>query len=303
MQKKISYIQKLFIRILVLFIPSKSTRNSIRLALLELGFKETLNRISKIKKDNTLKNFKYYLSIVATIKDEAQYINEWIEFYKLQGIDHFYIYDNDSSDNLEEVLTPYIKENYVTYIKYPGKNMQYKIYNDALEKFKTESKWLAPLDIDEFVYAPNHETIKTYLKENEKYNQICIKWLTYGSSGLEKQPEGLVIENFKMREKASCQTMKSIIQATNAILMFVHKHSVLGLTKNSPVEEIRCNHYYTKSKEEFINKKMVRGSSVDNITYTITSFEKHDKNEISDPMPIEIVDKIKENLNNKQDKK
>ena len=40
------------------------------------------------------------LSLTLIVKNEAFYIKEWIEFHRMIGVTHFYIYDNESSDDL-----------------------------------------------------------------------------------------------------------------------------------------------------------------------------------------------------------
>ena len=41
----------------------------------------------------------YYLSIVAIFKNESWILKEWIEHYLNQGVDHFFLIDNGSTDN------------------------------------------------------------------------------------------------------------------------------------------------------------------------------------------------------------
>lgn len=43
-----------------------------------------------------------YLSLAAIIKNEAPYIREWVCFYYLNGVEKFYLYDNESEDNFRE---------------------------------------------------------------------------------------------------------------------------------------------------------------------------------------------------------
>lgn len=68
------------------------------------------------------------LSFVAIIKNEAPYIIEWIEYHRLVGVEKFYIYDNGSTDNIKDILTPYISNNTVVYHEFPGKEMQLSAY-------------------------------------------------------------------------------------------------------------------------------------------------------------------------------
>lgn len=50
------------------------------------------------------------------------------------GVDKFYIYDNDSTDRLKDVLRPYIEAGIAEYIYYPKKQSQTYMCNDAIKK-------------------------------------------------------------------------------------------------------------------------------------------------------------------------
>ena len=41
----------------------------------------------------------YYSSICAIFKDEARFLREWLEYHRLIGIEHFYLYNNFSTDD------------------------------------------------------------------------------------------------------------------------------------------------------------------------------------------------------------
>jgi hypothetical protein len=55
-----------------------------------------------------------YLSICATFKDEAPYLPEWTEFHRRVGVEHFFLYDNLSTDGSREVLEPWVHAGLVT---------------------------------------------------------------------------------------------------------------------------------------------------------------------------------------------
>ena len=96
--------------------------------------------------------FLHDLSIVAILKCEAPYLKEWLDYHLLAGVDHFYLYDNDSPDNQAEVAAPYVKAGLVDYIPASGKMMQYAVYNDAIKRFRFFSRYFAIIDGDEFIY-------------------------------------------------------------------------------------------------------------------------------------------------------
>ncbi len=69
------------------------------------------------------------LALVLIAKNEAPYLEEWINFHFKQGVSHFFIYDNDSTDNTYEILKPFVDSGAVTYRKIKGSCRQYDAYN------------------------------------------------------------------------------------------------------------------------------------------------------------------------------
>ena len=96
--------------------------------------------------------FLYDLAVVAILKNEGHYLKEWLDYHLLAGVEHFYLYDNDSTDNQAEVVAPYVAAGLVDYIPAPGKAMQMPVYNDAVKKFKFFCRYMAFIDGDEFIY-------------------------------------------------------------------------------------------------------------------------------------------------------
>ena len=66
----------------------------------------TISSITKIEGIDSSND----ISIVLIVKNEARYIREWLEYHFLIGVDHVYIYDNDSTDGIHALLAPYIKK-------------------------------------------------------------------------------------------------------------------------------------------------------------------------------------------------
>ena len=66
------------------------------------------------------RKYPFYLTLCAIAKNEGRYLQEWIEYHKMLGVEKFFIYDNDSADNTLEILQPYIDANLVEYCYFPG---------------------------------------------------------------------------------------------------------------------------------------------------------------------------------------
>ena len=203
----------------------------------------------RLKKENN--NFKNYFSIALIIKNEAKYIQEWIEYHLLVGVDKFYIYDNESKDDLKKVLKPYIDQGIVEYIHFPGKHRQIYMCNDAIKRAEKESKWLALIDTDEFIVPLSEDSIPKILKRFEDSPGIEVNWLLYGSNGELKQREGLVIERFKTHSKPSFRVnrnVKTICNPRTVLQSSIHVHKYFGNLKS-----VNTNH--TKNKIPFLERE------------------------------------------------
>lgn len=135
------------------------------------------------------------LSIVAIIKNEGQYIEEWVRYHIVAGVQKFYLYNNDSSDNTEEVLKKYIDAGYVNLIPFPGVAMQLLAYNDAIYRFKHKTRYMAIIDADEFLYSCNtsmsvRDEVADIFSSFPQAGGIAVNWRMFGSSGLLKKPIG-----------------------------------------------------------------------------------------------------------------
>ena len=60
-----------------------------------------------------------YLSVGAIFRDEADYLQEWIEFHRLVGVERFFLYDNGSVDDWRTVLAPYMRDGIVDVHDWP----------------------------------------------------------------------------------------------------------------------------------------------------------------------------------------
>ena len=225
--------------------------------------------------------FLYDLAVVAIMKNEAPYVKEWLDYHLLAGVDHFFIYDNGSEDNLEEVLQPYIDAELVTYIDYPGKGMQMDAYNDAIENFKFYCRYMAFIDADEFIFPRSGlsipEMVDDFLLHREQFGGLEISWLQYGSNGQKTADltRG-VLERFTLRKSQAEKSTKPILNPRQVDYMWTPHFAVLfgnvvhfgqnfiNVCMNSQfnlAKLISINHYVLKSFEEFVARKNLGSAS------------------------------------------
>ena len=242
----------------------------------------------KFKHEHGKTRKRVYLSIACIIKDEAEYIEEWLDFYLSQGVERFYIFDNDSTDQIKEVLKKYIEKEQVVYIYFPGKKVQLTAYTYAAHLFKNETFWMAFLDADEFMFSPQKRKLNEVLMDYEAYPGVGVNWVGYGTGGHKTKPEGKLIENyfdtFEDENNVFNLRIKSVVQPSE-VLMIPSPHYCVYRKRKLAVSEdrneitnytmivpgkgfaftavnhrsiLRINHYWTKSEEEFL-KKCSRG--------------------------------------------
>ena len=133
---------------------------------------------------------KYYLSICAIFRDEVHYLDEWIQFHKSMGVEHFFLYDHNSTDDPLQRLAPYINAGTVTVLDWPVEpywKAQPMAYQHCLDNFRQTSRWIAVIDLDEFLFSPNGK-LSDILKNYEAYCGVVVHWQCYGSSGHRKRP-------------------------------------------------------------------------------------------------------------------
>ncbi|MCR4842291.1 MAG: DUF4422 domain-containing protein [Eubacterium sp.] len=237
-------------------------------------------------------DFDRRLSVVAIVRNEAPFLKEWIDFHLMVGADHIYIYDNESTDDIMAVLSPYIEGGAVTCIPFPGEGVQFDAYNDALERFGAGSRYMAFIDVDEFL-APVDPAEKlpdviddivfrygvNPHRTGLRPGGIGVNWLMYGTAFHETRPEGGVLENYCYRAPETYNEsfhLKTIC-IPGCVEGFrdnshapVYKDGYSGITErgsllySSPFfndahfDRLKIAHYYTKSAEEF-RAKMRRG--------------------------------------------
>lgn len=133
---------------------------------------------------------KHQLSICSLFRNESKNLREWIEYHRLIGVDHFYLYENGSTDRYMKVLKPYINQKIVTIVPWPNRvakvegedlfkwslSTQVIAYENAIIAYgKKETDWLVFLDVDEFLVPIGDETLKDLLKENNKAAGISVR--------------------------------------------------------------------------------------------------------------------------------
>ena len=101
---------------------------------------------------------RYYLTAYTMIKNVCAQLEEWLEYHSLVGFEHFFLYDNNSTDCSQGVLERYIRNNVVTIVHWPFQpipgthwnSVQSASMRHALKTFGPYSEWMGYFDVDEY---------------------------------------------------------------------------------------------------------------------------------------------------------
>jgi hypothetical protein len=236
-------------------------------------------------------SFKYTLSVCAIFKNEARFLKEWIEYHRLIGVEHFWLYNNNSEDPYEAVLNPYINEGIVDLIEWPSqikKNDYYDhtyrsqkgAYDHCLGLSRGVSKWVAFIDIDEFIVPKASDNLAQILEERYSHvSGLCVNWQVFGTSHIEELKENeLVTEKLVLKGDASLwknKVPKTILQPLHTLdnddphhFNYLENHWAVdtnykrvnkkGGTKSSLLNIVQINHYWTRDEKFLRNEKCAR---------------------------------------------
>ena len=219
-----------------------------------------------------------YLTIGAIFKNEAPYLDEWINHYLSRGIEHFYLINDESTDESIKVLEKYnknitifdVEENLIFY------GRQKYLYNKFFSNLKDELEWMLICDIDEYIWSPKRKDIRETLQELNKENirTLRIPMVLFGSNNHIKQPDSIVksftkrikVDEFYFNWVDKYYSYKTIFQI-NEILEFdihtpaVKTHSFREDSLDLNDHYLRYNHYRLQSKEKW-ERETIKKSDV-----------------------------------------
>jgi glycosyltransferase involved in cell wall biosynthesis len=189
---------------------------------------------------------KFNLVIVSMFKNESWILKDWIKHYLKQGVDHFYLIDNGSTDNYQKIIKHY--QNHITLIvdgnrnlKNPQNTLINQYFKDIVIK---TSRWVLVCDCDEYVYCRNgYQTLPKLLSKFPSHIEIiCLPWKIFGSNGHLKQPHsGHIIKSFTKRTRDLDETKlpnlgecKCIVRTTPNLQLDIHvsRHTQYELDSN-----------------------------------------------------------------------
>lgn len=231
----------------------------------------------------------YKLAVCTMFYNEGRYLLEWVLYHYLIGFQHFYLYDNDSTDGSTSVLQPLVARGLVTLIPWPGQAPQGRQIDHCFNtSAPRQTSWLASFDVDEFVVVLTQKVshlpflqhqrpfmLHAFLDrfKNWRKGAVIIDRMNFGCSGHRAPPAGLTMQAYTERDVPllPAPVVGKVVVLFEALrhMRSAHDASLLpdwdkvtvdldvyneATTRGNRFEPVRINHYLSRSYDECVAK-------------------------------------------------
>ena len=226
--------------------------------------------------------------VCALARHEELYIVDWIKWWRNIGVDHFYLYDNNSplEPRLYNALLPEQRK-YCTVISIRGRHegsLQHHVYEEFYRSYGSSFDWCFFVDVDEFL--TNVDDVHAWLADPlyRGFQAIRIQWRLFGDDNLIERDMGRPVWEGIVQEQNDPELAiqgKTVLRGKmrNVTSRSCHWFKVRGVMAYAclPTGEvcrsmyqihepytspIKLNHYRTKTLSEFMQQKWQRGDAV-----------------------------------------
>jgi hypothetical protein len=218
--------------------------------------------------------------IFVVIKDEQEYLDDFIKYHLDLGVDHIFIFEDIDSTTHKWITDKYDKVtlNSANMLKLnPINNKQSEYIKSGLIWIRDnfDYDWCFSIDCDEFITVT--EPITDVLNNYKEYHAIMLQWKNYGCSGYIRKPIydkpiwNIYTEEcgYSISDKKYCNCTKMCFNMKTLQEKFIHgNHTALcryvkpDFTQDRTTVvfgKIYIRHYITKSFEEYMWKLTKRG--------------------------------------------
>jgi hypothetical protein len=231
--------------------------------------------------------------VFTIIKNEHEYLEEWIKYHLDLGIDHLFIFEDKGSESHKDITNKYpsdkVSLNSIAILPIDKSHVhnwqesRQSIYNkEGLWWIKNNYNydWCFAIDCDEYITLSNSgDTIQSALSLYSEYDAVILQWQNYNANGHVYKPnyeEKGIIDTYAQKcgksiNDAAWKSTKLMYKLSD-----FKKHYFLGThlcydfckwckTDYSKelnkicYDNIYLRHYLTKSWEEYVWKLNVRG--------------------------------------------
>jgi hypothetical protein len=233
------------------------------------------------------------LAVVLIVRNEERHVREWAEFHSRAGVRRFLVYDNGCTDATVPILREALGDA-LTVVPWRqvfsdavlGREVHNQVlaYAHAASNFGGAFRWMAFIDVDEFLIPTRAETLPEALAELDACVNVSLPWHMFGHSGHATPPEAGVLRSYTRRaadpmsDTRGVRAFKCLVDPCALRSVGVHRMDTGdGTTCNDAgrrvamrdrekrdfysTRNIQLNHYYARSRAE-LDAKIGRGPNL-----------------------------------------
>jgi hypothetical protein len=236
----------------------------------------------------------FYLSSCSIVKNEDNYIDDFVAIHKHLGVEFFLFFDRSNNPLSER----FKGRSDIKVIHYPEPNRHAHAWRDGVKYFTGKSKWVQFIDIDQVTVPLKTTDIKIMLQEYESYAALGLNWHSFGSNFREVEPEPGISTYQAYTKRAEADSpinahIQSIVQVEHALPDIWHDphHPLLKPTQiqvneakqlmsgpfNKPIiqNEGFIAHYYTRSRDYWAKKLLKTRADTGTSGGSLADFDHH----------------------------
>ncbi|GFZ19095.1 C3H4 type zinc finger protein [Actinidia rufa] len=241
---------------------SQRANSSVKVSVRAIG-KPVLSSMARpdhrLEPDTSARK-QYHMCVCTMLRNQAQFLREWVTYHARIGVQSWFIYDNNSDDEISDLIESLEGGNFnITRHVWPWIKTQEAGFAHCALRARDSCEWVGFIDVDEFLHLPLGLSLHDVLQnQSSEVGELRASCHSFGPSGLKRVPVKGVTIGYTCRVAAP-ERHKSIVrvEALNSTLInMVHHFHLMGGIKYVNVERnvLVINHYKYQVWEVFKEK-------------------------------------------------
>ena len=162
-------------------------------------------------------------------------------------------------------------------------------------------EWCLFADLDEFLVLDPGLTLEDILPATPEISAVGIPWRIFGSGGQRNRGTELVVERFTKAAPTFHRLVKSLVRLRDTQAMGIHIPKKINgrvadiaglrldlLNPRTAPSAARINHYFNRSWEEFVSKRLRGDIALVGKTYSSDDFDRYGAGEVELPDALDL---------------
>ncbi|XP_065878583.1 glycosyltransferase family 92 protein RCOM_0530710-like [Euphorbia lathyris] len=170
------------------------------------------------------------MCICTMLRNQARFLKEWVVYHAHIGVERWFIYDNNSDDEIDSVIESLVESKYnISRHLWPWVKTQEAGFAHCALRARAWCEWVGFIDVDEYFHLPTGLDLPVLIKnQTETFTNVAeirAACHSFGPSGLKEAPPQGVMVGYTCR-LAIAERHKSIVkpEALNSSLINVVHH-------------------------------------------------------------------------------